>query len=60
MYYFIVNPNSKSGYGKKIWQTVQSELRKEKIPYKACLTNIRDTPKNYAGFSWKLPMNLSI
>lgn len=50
MYYFIVNPNSKSGYGKKIWRTVQSELRKKKIPYKACLTKYTGHAKKLCRF----------
>ena len=51
MYYFIVNPNSRSGYGKKIWNSLKRELKKEKIPYKACLTK-------YAGHGRKLSRSL--
>ncbi len=38
MYTFIVNPNSRSGAGEAIWQTVREQLRRRAIPYKAYMT----------------------
>ena len=35
MYYFIVNPTSKTGLGEKYWQRVQKVLDERKIEYKA-------------------------
>ena len=35
MYYFIVNPTSKTGLGEKYWQRVQKILDERKIEYKA-------------------------
>lgn len=34
MYYFIVNPTSKTGLGEKYWQRVKVVLEEKKIPYK--------------------------
>ncbi len=38
MYYFIVNPNARSGRGLSIWNKLKERLEKEKIPYEAYLT----------------------
>lgn len=38
MYYFIVNPNSRSGKGHSIWQRLQKKLDEEKIAYEVFLT----------------------
>lgn len=38
MYYFIVNPNSRSGKGLEIWNKLKGQLEKGGIPYKAYLT----------------------
>ena len=38
MYYFIVNPNARSGYGQKLWKSLQKELCRRRIPYRAALT----------------------
>lgn len=38
MYYFIVNPQSKSGRGIKVWHTVEALLRKEHIPHRPFFT----------------------
>lgn len=39
MYYFIVNPASSSGKGMKIWQTVESILSTEHVPYHVFFTS---------------------
>lgn len=33
MYYFIINPKSRTGLGKQIWHTVQKQLKEWNIPY---------------------------
>lgn len=38
MYYFIVNPNSRSGAGAKIWKIVRDELHTRNIEYKVYYT----------------------
>ncbi len=38
MYYFIVNPKSKSGRGLAVWNTVKQELDERKINYKYFVT----------------------
>ena len=38
MYYFIVNPNSRSGKGLEIWNKLKDRLEKDGISYKAYLT----------------------
>ena len=38
MYYFIVNPNSRSGKGADIWKSLSQSLDHRNIPYKAYLT----------------------
>ena len=38
MYYFIVNPNSRSGKGADIWKSLSHSLDHRNIPYKAYLT----------------------
>ncbi|HEX3077248.1 MAG TPA: diacylglycerol kinase family protein [Lachnospiraceae bacterium] len=39
MYYFIINPKSKSGSGIKIWNVVKKELGKRKVRYCAYFTH---------------------
>ena len=39
MNYFIVNPNSRSGKGHKIWKTILEELNKTDIKYKVYFTS---------------------
>lgn len=48
MYYFIVNPNSRSGNGGKIWYALRKELEERKIPYKVCMTEFRGHAKTLA------------
>ena len=38
MYHFIVNPNARSGLGKKVWNELEAVLKKERIQYKAYFT----------------------
>lgn len=38
MYHFIVNPNARSGLGKKIWKDLEQTLRSKKIEYKVYYT----------------------
>ena len=47
MYHFIINPNSRSGAGARIWSELQSVLDKNYIPYKAYFTE-------YPGHAVKL------
>lgn len=39
MYYFIINPNSRSGKGYKIWKRLQKQLDVRQVPYEAHLTD---------------------
>lgn len=41
MYYFIVNPGSRSGYGKHVWKTVEELLDQEDIEYRVFFTSYR-------------------
>ena len=41
MYYFIINPNSRSGRGKKIWHRVKDHLDELQIPYKFYYTKYK-------------------
>lgn len=52
MYYFIVNPNSRSGAGRSIWNLLRSELALRKVTYKAYLTE-------YVGHATKLAREIS-
>lgn len=38
MYYFIVNPVSRSGHGLEVWKQTENTLKKRKIAYKALFT----------------------
>ena len=39
MYYFIVNPRSRTGHGEKIWTEIQKRApKKKKIPYQSFST----------------------
>ena len=35
MYYFIINPSSRSGQGREVWKQVRQLLKKNSLPYKA-------------------------
>lgn len=38
MYYFVVNPHSRSGKGLAIWKQVEAYLKEHNIKYEACLS----------------------
>ena len=38
MYTFIVNPNARSGLGKKVWGNLESILKKRNVPYEVYFT----------------------
>lgn len=38
MYYFIINPHSRSGHGMEIWHKAEEHLRKNSVEYEAYLT----------------------
>ena len=44
MYYFIVNPTSKTGLGEKYWQRVKKVLEEKKIEY---IENPLPVPKKH-------------
>lgn len=52
MYYFIVNPNSRSGAGRRIWNRIRSELTLRKVSYNAYMTE-------YVGHAVKLAAAVS-
>lgn len=51
MYYFIINPHSRSGYGYKIWKRIEKLLKLECVEYKAFLT---ERPGQAAEFADQL------
>ncbi len=52
MHYFIVNPNSRSGAGRKIWRLLRNELALRRVSYRAYLTQ-------YAGHAAELASMIS-
>lgn len=48
MYYFIVNRNSRSGKGKKIWEKIEEELKRSGAAYEAYLTQRPGDAKKFA------------
>lgn len=42
MYYFIINPNSRSGKGALIWRDLENILRERNIKYQTFFTDIKD------------------
>ena len=57
MYYFIVNPKSRTGHGEKIWAEIQKKLQKEKIPYHSFSTEYAGHAKTIAE---KITQNLTV
>ena len=53
MYYFIVNPNSRSGRGGLIWNEIQQQLLIRRIPFEYCLTK-------YSGHATKIAREASL
>ena len=47
MYYFIINPKSKSGRGLAVWNTVKQELDNRKIEYKYFVTRNKTHATKY-------------
>lgn len=45
MYYFIVNPASRTGMGKHVWRQVKHELNKRNIPYQVVMTEYPHHPE---------------
>lgn len=52
MYYFIINPHSRSGHGLVIWRELEQILKNRQIPYQAHLTE-------YVGHARKIARTLS-
>lgn len=52
MYYFIVNPNSRSGRGRFIWDQIRQQLLLREISFQYCLTR-------YSGHATKLASKAS-
>ncbi len=48
MYYFIVNPNSRSGYGLKIWNKIERYLETEAVSYHLYMTEKPGDAAEYA------------
>lgn len=53
MYYFIINPSSRSGQGREVWKQVRLRLKKKHLPYKALFTR-------YPGHGRKLAKSLPL
>ncbi|MDO4647223.1 MAG: diacylglycerol kinase family lipid kinase [Eubacteriales bacterium] len=52
IYYFLVNPNSRSGAGKTVWLSIKKELELKKISYEVYMTR-------YVGHAKKLAAHIS-
>ncbi|MEG1145475.1 MAG: diacylglycerol kinase family protein [Clostridium sp.] len=48
MYYFIINPHSKSGNGYRVWKKIERILNTEEIEYHACMTEYQGHATEYA------------
>lgn len=48
MYFFIINPQSRSGRGLKIWKVVEGELNKKQVSYESFLTEGIGDARNIA------------
>ncbi len=49
MYYFIVNPNSRSGRGRSIWNQIHQQLMLQGISFQYCLTRYSGHATQIAG-----------
>ena len=49
MYYFIVNVTSRTGKSKKIWKSLEEELKRREVPYRAFLTKYKGHAGELAG-----------
>lgn len=50
MYYFIINPNSRSGAGMRIWDNIHEELLRRKIEFQFKLTEYAGHAKEIAEY----------
>lgn len=48
MYYFIINPHSKSGNGYRVWKKIERFLNIENVEYRACMTEYPGHAAEYA------------
>jgi diacylglycerol kinase (ATP) len=46
--FFIINPNAKNGYGKKIWRQVEAELAKREVPFQSYFSEYPGHAKSIA------------
>ena len=53
MYYFIVNPNSRSGRGRLIWEQIHQQLLLQRISFQYCLTR-------YSGHATQIAAEASL
>ena len=62
MYYFIVNPKSSSGKGRKIWNMLEKELRERKIKYTVYFTKKKNHALRLAELisTTKIPVRLRL
>lgn len=49
MYYFIVNPSSGGGQGKKVWQAVKAELENRHVPFRMFGLHYNGEARQIAG-----------
>ena len=47
MYYFIINPNSRSGKGALIWRDLENILRERNIKYQTFFTEYKGHAVSY-------------
>ncbi len=62
MYYFIINPHSKSGYGMSIWKKAEAILKEREVSYEARFTEYTGHAQKLAGQIARLsrPCTLSV
>lgn len=62
MYYFIINPHSKSGYGMSIWKRAEAILKEREVAYEARFTEYTGHAKKLAEQIARLsrPCTLSV
>ena len=41
MYYFVVNPQARSGKGKVTWEKIEKVLQRREIPYEVLFTEMQ-------------------
>ena len=60
MYYFIVNPNSRSGRGRSIWNEIHQQLMLRGIDFQYCLTRYSGHAAEILLMPVLLALNLSL